>query len=95
MARPTVDHSRLKGTSFNTIAAKYQAEANRLQVQGDRYLHGALSGIDQAVGANGPDDPASRWRAIFDRYADKSLVATTKTKKKDELENNLEFEYDE
>ena len=95
MARPTVDHSRLKGTSFNTIAAKYQAEANRLQVQGDRYLHGALSGIDQAVGANGPDDPASRWKAIFDRYADKSLVATTKTKKKDELENNLEFEYDE
>ena len=90
-AKPKVDNKRMKGTSYSKMATRFQEESNRLQAAGDRFLAGALNGIEQFV-TQDSSDYALRWANIFKRYAPNQQPQGNQNTSG--LDDNLEFEYE-
>ena len=81
----------MKGTSYSKMATRFQEESNRLQAAGDRFLAGALNGIEQFVTQDN-SDYSLRWANIFKRYAPNQQPQGNQNTSG--LDDNLEFEYE-
>ena len=90
LARPSISNDAMSNYDMSNIAANYKLKSNQMQVVGERYMAGAINGLDQAVKKE-DNSSAARWQAILHRY-DKPASDGKTTESK--LEDNLELDYE-